>query len=241
MKGTPQYLHSWLQLVERGRLRCAAFRQSALRWAGRLYLSHFPPPVLQKHSWAPKVDTFTLPHIVNTDPFPPTPDRKLVPLSHTHKRGWGGGSVTADCDRNGWRLLFPPFLSHTVYGFVPPSLFYSRWRFLFMPCKSEALHGCLHLFLTSFLLLYSCTMSLTYNYFCLPAFYTPPVCHSLYVDIPSPNLILGKCVIHSYFLKCVFTDSANSCFLLVLTSFNFYIMSENSWEDVFFNFGESPP
>ncbi len=71
-----------------GRLRRAASRHSAVRWAGRLSRSHFPPPAPQKHSWAPKVDTLTLPHTVCTDPFPPTQDCELLAvsfsLSHTH-------------------------------------------------------------------------------------------------------------------------------------------------------------
>lgn len=59
---------------------------------------------------------------------PPTQDCELIAFcpSHTHK--WGA-SVTADCDHNGWKLLLPPFLSHTVYRCVPPSLFHSLWRF----------------------------------------------------------------------------------------------------------------
>ena len=82
--------------------------------------------------------------------------------THTHKRG---ASVTADCDRNGWKLLLPPFPSHTVYRCVPPSLFHSLWRFYL--CQAWQMGAS-----TSFSQLFN-TSSLTFNSFC-HVFYTVP-------------------------------------------------------------------
>lgn len=95
----------------------------------------------RKHSRAPKVDT--LPCIDGTDSFPPTQGRELV--SHKH-----GASVTADCDRNGWKLLLPPFLSHTAYYCWPPSHFHPLSGFLFTSGRCKHPHRCLRFCLTSF-------------------------------------------------------------------------------------------
>lgn len=172
MHGTPQYLRSWLPLAEQRRYLIVVQR----KWAGRLSPSHFPPPALQKHSWAPKVDTLTLPCTICTDPIPPTQDCELVALSHTH---WQGASVTADCDRNGWKLLLP-LSSLTLYIVVSlPHSFtlsggfvyaWQEWSPTWVPPP-----------LSPSLLLYSFTTSLTFNSFCLSAFYTPPHCPSLYM------------------------------------------------------------
>lgn len=135
------------------------------------YLSHFPPPALQKHSRAPKVDTLTLPHAVCKDPFPPTQACELAALSHTQTGG--GASVTADYDRNGWKLLFSPVLSLAVYSCVPPSLIHSFWRFNLYQAgvKPQWVPQPLP---PSFLL-YFFTTFLAFNFFSPSAFYTPPL------------------------------------------------------------------
>lgn len=115
--GTPQCLHSWLILGERGRGR-----------ARRLSLTHLPPPELQKHS-ARWTLSYSLVSSAKTL-FPPPQDCKLTPHTHTHIKEVGA-AVTAD--RNVWKLLFSPLLSLTVYidvfpphSLLPGGLMYTR-------------------------------------------------------------------------------------------------------------------
>ena len=76
------------------------------RWAGRLSLSAFPSSGVAKTFLVSKGGRSHTPsHRLHTDPLPPTWDCELVAGSHTHRRG---ASATADCDRNGWKLLLPP-------------------------------------------------------------------------------------------------------------------------------------
>lgn len=97
------------------------------------YLAHIS--LLQRCKNIPELQRWTLSHSLAPSTrvlsLPPTQGCELaaVSLSHSRTHTQTGAYVTADCDRNGWKLLLPLFLSFTVYRCVPPSLFHSFWGF----------------------------------------------------------------------------------------------------------------
>ena len=135
----------------------------------------------------PGLRRWTLSHSLTPSAHGPSPSHTGLWISSWLTHTDGGGTVTADCDRNGWRPLLPPSCLALYIAVSPPSVFHSLWRFCLCQAGLKPHMGAS----TSLSQLFRRVPFATFYLFppaCLPACLCPLLC----IYIPSFNLVWGK-------------------------------------------------